>query len=545
MSVFMNLTTRTKLILSFGLLIAMMVAVVNMAYQEILSMRAIEQQLYNRDFSDAADLAAMRAYGNGMRADVLTMMLFTNKAEQEIWHKNVKERTRNINDALHRVLARPHSDPDFNVKLQEVRQVLTTYEDARDQQQIPLIYAGKLKEARDMATGVQAERFTRFRNLLIELGDIADTNAKTAVELSAQNSGKTVRSLVTVTIGAVLIALAMTLLMARIIADPLKQIAGIAKRVAEGDLTDNIVLANRHDEVGLLNQSFHRMIDALRKLATEIGEGMSVLTASSSEILATTSQVASGASQTATAVSQTTTTVEEVKQTVLVSSQKARQVSEMAQKTEQISRNGQHAVEQMIDGMGRIREQSGSVVDTISKLNEQSLAIGEIIATVNDLTEQSKVLAVNAAIEANKAGEHGKGFVVVAQEIKSLAEQSKQATSQVRLLLGYIQKATGAAVMAIDLSSKAIESGSYQSDEAGKAIRMLAEGVGEAAQAAVQIAASSQQQLVGMDQVVLAMDNIKQASTQNMAGTRQAESAAQNLHELGLKLKHIVERYRV
>lgn len=545
MSLFLNLTTRTKLFIGFGLLIAMLIAVVNMAYQEIIGMRISQQQLYDRDFSDAVDLAALRAFGNGMRADVLTMMLFAKNSEQQVWHNSVKERTQDINETMQRLAARSHSDQAFIAKLKEVQAILSIYEETRDQQQIPLIYAGKLKEARDLATGIQAERFTRFRSLLLEMGDAADKNAKAAVELSWKNADTTIHNLIVMTVGAVCIAVAMTVLMARLIADPLKNISELSRRVAAGDLTANIALSERTDEVGMLAQSFHHMIAMLRKLTLEIREGMTVLTSSSSEILATTTQVASGATEAATAVSQTTTTVEEVKQTVLVSNQKARQVSDTAQKTAQVSQTGQKAVEQMIRGMNRIREQTASAADSIVKLSEQSQAIGEIIATVNDLAEQSNVLAVNAAIEASKAGEHGKGFTVVAQEIKSLAEQSKQATAQVRSLLGDIQKATGAAVMAIDLSGKAVETGVQQSDEADNAIQMLGEGVVEAAQAAMQIAASSQQQLVGMDQVVLAMENIKQASMHNMAGTKQAEVAAQNLHELGLKLKQMVERYQV
>ncbi|MDP1647816.1 MAG: methyl-accepting chemotaxis protein, partial [Rubrivivax sp.] len=156
--------------------------------------------------------------------------------------------------------------------------------------------------------------------------------------------------------------------------------------------------------------------------------------------------------------------------------------------------------------------------------------------------EQSNVLAVNAAIEASRAGEQGKGFGVVAQEVKSLAEQSKQATAQVRAILGDIQKATSAAVLATEQGHKAVEAGVKQSAGASDAIRQLTESVNEAAQAATQIAASSQQQMVGMDQVALAMDNIKQASTQNVAGTRQAEVAARSLHELGVKLGAMIGR---
>ena len=132
-------------------------------------------------------------------------------------------------------------------------------------------------------------------------------------------------------------------------------------------------------------------------------------------------------------------------------------------------------------------------------------------------------------------------LAVVAQEVKSLAEQSKQATAQVRTILMDVQKATSAAVMATEQGSKAVEAGVRQSAEAGDAIKVLAESMVEAAQSATQIAASSQQQLVGMDQVALAMENIKQASSQNAASTKQAEASAQNLHELGQKLKRLVD----
>jgi methyl-accepting chemotaxis protein len=129
--------------------------------------------------------------------------------------------------------------------------------------------------------------------------------------------------------------------------------------------------------------------------------------------------------------------------------------------------------------------------------------------------------------------------------VKSLAEQSKQATGQVRTILGDIQKATSAAVLATEQGNKAVEAGVRQSGETGESIRLLAESIHEAAQAATQIAASSQQQMAGMDQVAQAMENIKQASSQNMAGTRQAEVAAQGLHELGQKLKQLAAQYQV
>jgi methyl-accepting chemotaxis protein len=277
-----------------------------------------------------------------------------------------------------------------------------------------------------------------------------------------------------------------------------------------------------------------------RVITRELRENISQLSSSSAEILATTTQVASSAAETAAAVSETTATVEEVKQTAQHASQKAKHVSDSAQKASNVSQAGRKSVEEALHVMHRIREQMGSIAESIVQLSEQSHAIGQIIATVNDLAEQSNLLAVNAAIEAARAGEQGKSFGVVAHEIRSLAEQSKQATSQVRTILGDIQKATNVAVLATEQGNKAVEAGVKQSAETDEAIRLLSASINEASQAATQIAASSHQQMVGMDQVAVAMNNIKEASEQNVAGTRQAEKAAHALHDMGIRLTALV-----
>jgi methyl-accepting chemotaxis protein len=240
--------------------------------------------------------------------------------------------------------------------------------------------------------------------------------------------------------------------------------------------------------------------------------------------MASTTQLAASAAETAAAVTETTATVEEVKQTAQVSSQKAKFVADEAQQSAEIARSGKLAVDQTIEGMGDIRQQMGAVAESILSLSAQGQAIGEIIATVDDLAAQSKLLAVNAAIEAAKAGEEGKGFAVVAQEVRSLAEQSKAATLQVRAILTDIQKATSSAVLATEQGSKTVEIGVRQSTSSGESIRALAESIAGAAQASTQIAATSQQQFVGMDQVAM---------------------AAHQLHQLGQKLKELVARFKV
>jgi methyl-accepting chemotaxis protein len=370
----------------------------------------------------------------------------------------------------------------------------------------------------------------------------------------------------------------------RNIAGPLKNLTDVAERITVGDLGSAVTVDDRRDEVGVLARAFDRMTRSLQAMAAaaeqiaagdlrttlqpqspkdvlgnafvrmtdnlrrQIGgmvEGAAVLGSAASEIVAATAQLASGATQSAAAVTETTTTVEEIRQTAQLASQKAKAVADTAQKALQISHNGRKSTEDVAAGMSRIRKQMEAIAESIVRLSEQGQTIGQIIATVEDLAAQSNLLAVNAAIEAAKAGEYGKGFGVVAQEVKSLAEQSRQATDRVRTILGDIQKATTAAVMATEQGGKVVEAGGTQTELAGESIGALAGSVTEAAQAATQIAASSQQQLVGMDQVAGAMENIKQASTQNVTSARQLETAARGLNDLGQRLKHLVESYTV
>jgi methyl-accepting chemotaxis protein len=362
--------------------------------------------------------------------------------------------------------------------------------------------------------------------------------------IKAQENARTAMFMIGVL--AITLALVTAILLTLSITRPLKASVRAANMIASKDLTiDFSKYKKRRDEIGVLMQSFSRMVGTLREQIQEILGGVNTLTSSSSEIMAATTQVAAGTAENASAISETTSTVEEVRQAAQLSSQKGKNVSDSAQHLEKVSKSGQNAVEETKVEMGRIREQMESIAQTVVRLSEQGQSIGGIIAAVTDIADQSNLLAVNAAIEAARAGEQGKAFAVVAQEIKSLAEQSKQATTQVRTILTDVQKATSAAVMATEQGSKAVEAGVKQSAQAGEAIRVLAESSTVAVQAAMQIVASSQQQVVGMNQIGTAMENVNQAGAETAASMKQAEIAAKNLHELGQKLKGLVERFKV
>jgi methyl-accepting chemotaxis protein len=316
----------------------------------------------------------------------------------------------------------------------------------------------------------------------------------------------------------------------------------LAKEISEGNLLINIQPLSDKDN---MSYSFQTMVEKLRIQLNNIGEGISVLASTSSEIMASVSQLASSSAETATSVSETTTTVEEVKQTAIISNNKAKAVSENALRMAEISKNGTKAIANTLDGMNRIRQQMSAIAGMVVKLSEQSQIIGEITATVTELAEQSNLLSVNAAIEAAKAGEQGKGFTVVAQEIKILASRSKDATAQVRNILHDVQKSISSTVMATEEGGKAVDEGMKLTGISGEAIKLLADSVVDASNSALQIAASSQQQLEGMDQVVTAMENIREASTQTVTSTQQSVDSVFELQKVGQKLDELMKQYRL
>jgi len=200
-------------------------------------------------------------------------------------------------------------------------------------------------------------------------------------------------------------------------------------------------------------------------------------------------------------------------------------------------------VKDTISSMNLIKDRVGGIAENVLALSEQTQQIGEIISTVSEIASQSNMLALNASVEAARAGEHGKGFAVVASEVRSLAEQSRAATVQVKTIIAEIQKATNATVMATEEGNKGVDLGLQRVLQARASIESLAAAVSDNAQIARQVVSGGRQQQTGIDQIASAMQNINQATIQNLQSTRQAEAAAQTLSELAHKLASFVEKY--
>jgi methyl-accepting chemotaxis protein len=313
------------------------------------------------------------------------------------------------------------------------------------------------------------------------------------------------------------------------------------ERIVGGDLRERLPIPQLDattDEARmlvLLGQGINRMLDRLQTVTTEITRAVQQVDADAQAILDATARQISMASEQDQVVTETTATVNEVRATVTETAERAQSVAETAQVSVDISRAGTEAVSETISGMELIRRRVEDIADNILVLSEHTQQIGEIIATVNNLADQSKMLALNASVEAARAGEEGKGFAVVAMEVRNLADQNRDATVQVREILGEIQRSTNAAVMVTEEGSKGVDTGQRLVNRAGDSIRDLSHAIEEAALAAMQIAASTRQQTIGMDQLTQAMRTIKHATAETVNSTTQVENSV-------LRLRKVVNR---
>jgi methyl-accepting chemotaxis protein len=326
----------------------------------------------------------------------------------------------------------------------------------------------------------------------------------------------------------------------------INQLLNFVYEMDGGDLTARLTSREDTDaDHRRLVEALNVMTDGVHRMTNEVKNATQGLAAAAEEILNATNRQLDAATQQDSIVAQTTATVNEVRATVTETAERAQNVAENAQASIEVSHTGEQAVTDAIEGMHLIRRKVEDIADNILILSEHTQQIGEIIATVNSIADQSKMLALNASVEAARAGEEGKGFAVVAMEVRSLAEQSREATAQVRDILHEIQRATNAAVMVTEEGTKGVDRGVNLVDRAGRTIKELASTIEENAVAAVQIAASTRQQAVGMDQLTNAMRTIKESTAEAASSTMHVERNVQQLQGIAEHLRATLTRYRL
>jgi methyl-accepting chemotaxis protein len=388
------------------------------------------------------------------------------------------------------------------------------------------------------------ERRDRFNAQMDKLEAHADNMASGAKQ-SIDTIYEGVRRVFIIALAATLIvALFAIWVLHRSIMPPLYELVSFVDKVGRGDLTQRIKNLGR-DEMGRLARQFNEMAANLAEATTQTLAAAANVGGATSQLQASVSQQAASTNEQRSAIQEITTTLNEIAQSGSQISERAKEVAASAEETSGASRSGMEAVSETYRIMGAIGEQAETVAENIVALTEKTRSVGDIITTVNDIAERSNLLALNAAIEAATAGEHGQSFAVVADEMKNLAGQAKEATLQVQSLLNDIQQGINTSVMQTEEAVKRTESGKAQSEKMKETIESLAASIETSVQTFEQIVAATNQQQIGIEQVSQALQDIRSSSSQVADSTRGLEGATANLNALSEQLQKSVQRYKV
>jgi methyl-accepting chemotaxis protein len=439
------------------------------------------------------------------------------------------------------------TDPEVKDRVAKVRKMLQTFKSLA-QKRYALMKSGKV----EVGVGTKADiEFDKTFDDLIEMADRAEElvhrQMADGVADLRLNSRRAELSMISAMLVGLAAAVLGGILMARAITRPIVQLSELAERMAKGDLTAASVDvgAQGQNEVANLQRSFQRMAGRLQVMVGQLKTGITRLSTSTAEIAGTAKETAAAAAQQSVTVTEVSTTMDEIQATSQTAAKNAQEVVTSAERVVASSVDGLKSVDRANVIMTAIEERVREIAERILQLSEQNKQIGEIVETVNDLSEQSNLLAVNAGIEAAKAGEQGRGFAVVAAEVRTLAEQSKRATQQIRGILGDIQKATQTAVMSTEEGTKRAKDGMAAIKSVRETIMDLAKTLEDSADRVRQIAGTASQQASGIQQISQAVGALALAGKENAAGAGNLERAASDIRALSETLRETTTEYRL
>ncbi|MFZ4619096.1 MAG: methyl-accepting chemotaxis protein [Bacteroidota bacterium] len=337
---------------------------------------------------------------------------------------------------------------------------------------------------------------------------------------------------------------------ARWLSGPITEFSVQADSVAKGDLRFKHTpllekQMNTGDEMGLLARSFGVMINSLRGIIRQVGESSASVASASIEISASTEQMAAGAQQQTQQAAEVASAVEQMTKTIIENAKTAQETAETSKKAKMAAEQGGKAVEDTVNGMKRIAEVVRSSAVTVQDLGKSSDQIGEIIEVIDEIADQTNLLALNAAIEAARAGEQGRGFAVVADEVRKLAERTTKATKEIAVMIKQIQSETKGAVNAMEAGTKEVDRGILLADKAGASLQEIVSISQQVTQMISQIAAANEQQSRASELIAKNVEGMSVVTQETANSAHQVALTADDLSKLTGHLEEIVGKFHL
>ncbi len=412
--------------------------------------------------------------------------------------------------------------------------------------QVELRRAGKTKEAEALAFSPETSQLrTSLRTSVADLQEIIEKLASDAAVDGNSIESSTRTIILSFAVGGFVVGILVAFFIVRSITGGMARMVALIQHIAGNNLAVDDMQVVSEDEIGKAGIALNKMKNSLREMIQSIASTAEHVASASEEISSSATQQAQGSETQKDQTSQVATAMQDMSSTVLQVSDNSIKAAEAARKAADTAKHGGSIVEETLTKMRRIAESVGGTAKKMEELGKSSDQIGRIIGVIDDIADQTNLLALNAAIEAARAGEQGRGFAVVADEVRKLAERTTTATKEIAQMIKNIQDETKVAVTAMEAGTKQVEEGVTSTATAGDSLRQIIDMSNQVGEMITHIATAATEQSSATEQVNNNMDQIAQLVKESAVGAQQSAKACQDLSGLALDLQKMVGSFQL
>jgi methyl-accepting chemotaxis protein len=542
MSWFNNLKISSKIISIVLAIMALMLLLGAISILELSKVNGSTEEIATNWLPSVHAVDSMDGAISDFRRQELQYLLSTKQEEWDLFTKRMSEvegTLKQLEDGYVKLI----SSPEEKKLYEEYRAAWGSYRESV-KKELDFASHNQHEEAMAICRGDSKKFFLAAMNAL-DRDALLNKKGSDDAHDAARAVYSQARILICSVIVAALVAgLLLALLVAGIISRSLKKGVAVAEKLAQGDLSVTIEVESR-DETGQLMAAMRTMTENLRTIIGQVAGTATQVASAASQLHSTADRIATGAEEVAAQSGTVATAGEEMSATSGDIAQSCQMAATGALRASQSAQNGAGVVESTVTVMGQIAEKVQETAKTVESLGARSDQIGDIIGTIEDIADQTNLLALNAAIEAARAGEQGRGFAVVADEVRALAERTTKATREISEMIKAIQSETKGAVAAMEQGVRQVESGTQEAAKSGVALRDILEQVNDVAMQVNQIATAAEQQTATTSEISSNMQQITEVVQLTSQGAQESATAAAQLSGHAEELQRLVRHFKI